>query len=256
MNYKTLLLLPAALALGAPVPAGAYVGFRLNFAVPLPLFYPAPGYYYPATVYARPVAYDGVPGTPQEHVTPAPGPGYVWMAGHWNNVAQRWVWVAGHWEMPPSPSAVWVSGHWVQGSSGWVWADGTWTVGTAAAQSQNPPVAPGTPASAAPQAAPGEQPPVPPTAAAVPSPSSPPPAVPEMDDGAVVDNEPPAPIAEYVPVAPYPDYAWIGGFWGWNGAWVWNAGHFAPRPFRGAAWVSGGWARGGRGWAWHGGRWR
>jgi hypothetical protein len=77
-----------------------------------------------------------------------------------------------------------------------------------------------------------------------------------MSDGTVVADEPPAPIAEYVPVAPYPDYIWIGGFWGWNGAWVWNGGHFAPRPFRGAAWVSGGWARGGRGWAWHGGHWR
>jgi len=244
MNYKTLLFLPAALVLGAPSPASAYVGFRLNFAVPLPLFFPSAGYYYPAPAYARPVAYEG---TPQEQVTPAPGPGYVWMAGHWTNVSQRWVWVAGHWEMPPSPSAIWVAGHWVQGSSGWVWADGTWTVGASA--SQNPPVAPGAPASAAPQAA--GTPPAPPAGAAI----APPPS-PEMAEGAIVDNEPPAPVAEYVPVAPYPDYVWIGGFWGWSGAWVWNAGHFAPRPFRGAAWVSGGWARGARGWAWHGGRWR
>lgn len=255
MNYKTLLLLlPAALALGAPAPASAYVGFRLNLAVPLPLFYPAAGYYYTAPAYARPVVYEGTPGTPQERVTPAPGPGYVWMAGHWNNVAQRWVWVAGHWEMPPSPSAVWVAGHWMQGASGWVWADGTWTVGASAAASQNPPMPPGAPGAAAPQAA-TEPPPVPPNAA-LPAPSTPAPMTPEMNDGTVVNDEPPAPIAEYVPAAPYPDYVWVGGFWGWNGAWVWNGGHFARRPFHGAAWVSGGWSRGARGWGWHGGHWR
>jgi hypothetical protein len=76
MNYKTLLLLPAALALGAP--ANAYVGFRLNLAVPLPLYYPATGYYYPAPVYAQTVSYDAAPGTRSDQVTPAPGPGYVW----------------------------------------------------------------------------------------------------------------------------------------------------------------------------------
>jgi hypothetical protein len=174
------------------------------------------------------------------------------MAGHWNNVSQRWVWVAGHWEMPPSPSASWVGGHWVQGSSGWVWVDGTWTIGASSAQAQTPPVPPGAPMNGAPQA-PSESPPAPPAAVAVPS--SPAPA-PEMADGTVVDYDPPAPIAEYVPAAPYPDYVWLAGFWGWNGGWVWHAGHYGARPFRGAAWVSGGWVRGSRGWAWHGGRWR
>src|SRR5580658_1957157 len=173
MNYKTLLLLPAAFALGAPAPANAYVGFRLNLAVPLPLYFPATGYYYPTPVYAQTVSYDGAPGSRPEQVTPAPGPGYVWMAGHWNNVSQRWVWVAGHWEMPPSPSAVWVGGHWVQGSSGWVWVDGAWTIGAAAAQAQTPPEAPGASPSSAPQAQASEPPPGPPTAAVLPSPSTP-----------------------------------------------------------------------------------
>jgi hypothetical protein len=249
MNYKTLLLLPAALALGAATPASAYVGLRLNVGIPLPLYYPAAGYYYPAPAYARTVVYDGNPGTPQEQVTPAPGPGYVWMAGHWNNVSQRWVWVAGHWELPPSPSAAWIAGHWVQGNSGWVWVDGTWTVGAAGPQPPSRPVAP---TGAAPQGT--TEPPA--GAAAVVTPSSPPPAVPEIAEGTEVAYDPPAPVAEYVPAAPYPDYVWIGGFWGWNGAWVWHAGHYGPRPFRGAAWVSGGWSRGGRGWAWHGGHWR
>jgi hypothetical protein len=245
MNYKTLLLLPAALALGAH--ANAWVGVRLNFAVPLPLYYPSTGYYYSAPTYVQPVTYQGNPGTPQEQVTPAPGPGYVWLAGHWTNVSQRWVWVAGHWEMPPSPSATWVAGHWVQGPGGWVWADGRWSVDASAVQPQGPPVPPSAPAN---QAAPAN------AAAAVPAPSTPAPQVPEMADGTVVDYDPPAPIAEYVPLAPYPDYVWVGGFWGWNGAWVWHGGHFAPRPFRGAVWIGGGWNRGAHGWAWHGGRWR
>ena len=79
---------------------------------------------------------------------------------------------------------------------------------------------------------------------------------PEMADGTVVYEDPPAPIVEYVPAAPYPDYVWVGGFWGWSGAWVWHAGHYGPRPFRGASWAAGGWVRASRGWAWHGGRWR
>lgn len=251
MNYKTLLLLPAAIALGAPSPASAYVGLRLNLAVPLPLFYPSAGYYYPAPAYAQSVTYDGAPGQRSEQVTPAPGPGYVWMAGHWNNVSQRWVWVAGHWEMPPSPSAVWVGGHWMQGSSGWVWVDGAWTIGTASPEAQTPPVAPGAPTNAAPQAS--EPPPAAPGASVAPAPSAP---SPEMADGTVVYEDPPAPIVEYVPAAPYPDYVWVGGFWGWSGAWVWHAGHYGPRPFRGASWAAGGWVRASRGWAWHGGRWR
>jgi len=249
MNLKTLLLLPAALALGLPKPAEAYVGFRINVGVPL--FYP---WYYaaPAPVVYNQSVYAGPPRAVGEQISPAPGPGYVWIAAHWSNVAQRWVWVGGRWELPPSPSATWTGGHWVQGTGGWVWVDGAWTVGNSPVQPQAippVPVPPGTPA----DAAPAGPPPAP--AAGVPMPSSPPPAITDMADGTVVAAQPPAPISEFVPVAPYPDYVWIGGYWGWHGGWYWTAGHYAPRPFRGAAWVSGGWARGPRGWAWHGGRW-
>jgi len=40
MNSKTLLTVPAAIALGAPTNANAYVGFGIRMAVPL--YYPAP----------------------------------------------------------------------------------------------------------------------------------------------------------------------------------------------------------------------
>jgi WXXGXW repeat (2 copies) len=254
MTTKTLLLVPAAVALCVAQPASAYVGFRLNLAVPL--FYASPGYYYPPSGYARTVVYAAPRGVEGEQVTVAPGPGYVWMAGHWTNVSQRWVWVAGHWEQPPSPSAVYVGGHWAQGGGGWVWVDGTWSVGGAPAQAGAPPQPPSGPPDAIAQAPVNEATPMPPSSAVIPAPSTPAPPEPEISDGTVVESEPPAAIAEYVPTAPYPDYVWLGGYWGWSGAWVWHAGHFAPRPFRGAAWVSGGWSRGGRGWAWHGGRWR
>jgi hypothetical protein len=245
MNLKTLLLLPAALALCVPKPADAYVGFRLNLAIPL--YYPF-GYYSAPAGYPRTVVYTNPTRVSGEQVTPAPGPGYVWMAGHWSNVSQRWVWVAGHWEMPPSPSAIWTGGHWVQGNGGWVWVDGAWSIGNSASLPQNGPPVP--PAGPAPQTSS-----MPPSPAAEPAPSSPAPPPPEMADGTVVSDAPPALITEYIPAAPYPDYIWVAGFWGWRGGWYWNGGHYAPRPFRGAAWVSGGWVHAGGGWAWHGGRW-
>jgi hypothetical protein len=240
MNSKTLLLIPATLALGFATSAHAYIGFGLNLGIPL---------YYPAPVYRQTVAYQATPASASEVITPAPGPGYVWLSGHWSNQSQRWVWLSGHWEVPPSPSALWIAGHWVQGNAGWVWVDGAWTIGS-------PPQAPsGTPAIPAPPAQPLAGQANSPSAAVVAVPSTPPPT-PEMADGTVVEADPPAPIVEYVPDAVYPGFVWVGGFWGWRGGWYWNAGHFSRAPFRGAAWVSGGWARGARGWAWHGGRWR
>ena len=40
----------------------------------------------------------------------------------------------------------------------------------------------------------------------------------------VVDAAPPAAIYETVAVAPGPGYFWIGGYYHWNGRWVWNRG--------------------------------
>src|SRR5689334_18057447 len=48
---------------------------------------------------------------------------------------------------------------------------------------------------------------------------------------------PPAPMAEVVPVAPGPEYAWTPGFWSWNGVtWVWVRGAWVVRPRVGAVW--------------------
>ena len=212
MNAKTLLLLPAAFALA--IPADAYSSFRfgLNLALPLPLYYSAP-------VYARTPAYQG-PTAPAEQVTVAPGPGYVWMSGHWSSVNHAWVWVGGHWEMPPSPSALWVGGHWVRGASGWIWVDGAWSAGTPPAPPQTPATAPNarSPLCAAHRGlravhacARGR-----------------------YDRGADVPYDPPAPVVEYVPPYPYPDAVWIGGYWGWRGSWVLERRPFWPAPVSGS----------------------
>jgi hypothetical protein len=76
-----------------------------------------------------------------------------------------------------------------------------------------------------------------------------------MAEGMVVADEPPAPISEFIPAAPDPSYVWVGGYWGWSGGWYWISGRYVHPPFRGAAWVAGGWSRGPHGWGWHGGRW-
>ncbi|HEY1794234.1 MAG TPA: hypothetical protein VGG34_15060 [Opitutaceae bacterium] len=245
MKTKTFLLPAAAAALAlcaAPI-AGAYIGFGLNLAIPL--YQPEPA----TVVYSAPVyrtSYESGSTARSEQVTPSPGPGYVWLAGHWNNVSQRWVWVSGHWELPPSRSAVYVGGHWTPNGGGYAWVEGAWMIPNGG-QPQSPPPAPN-----AEQAPP---PPTPPTAQAVPAPAGPAPSA-EPQEGYEVNSAPPAPIVEYVPADPYPDWIWVGGFWGWNSGWYWHAGHYAPRPFRGAAWVRGGWVHGGHGWAWHGGHWR
>jgi hypothetical protein len=55
----------------------------------------------------------------------------------------------------------------------------------------------------------------------------------------VVTKAPPAPLYEALPVAPGPDYVWIGGHWHWNGGrWVWHRGYYSRPPHRGAVWVA------------------
>src|ERR1035438_2861143 len=92
MISKSLVLIPAVIAviaLGAPR-ADAYIGFRLNLAVPL---------YYPTSGSPTTAVYQAPPAPVAEQVTTAPGPGYVWLAGHWSFYAQSWAWMAGHLEI-------------------------------------------------------------------------------------------------------------------------------------------------------------
>jgi len=52
-----------------------------------------------------------------------------------------------------------------------------------------------------------------------------------------VEEAPPAPLVEDMGVCPGPGFVWIGGFWGWHGHWIWQAGHWGRPPHRGAIWV-------------------
>ncbi|HEV7484665.1 MAG TPA: YXWGXW repeat-containing protein [Thermoanaerobaculia bacterium] len=61
-----------------------------------------------------------------ERAVAAPGPGYVWVAGHqqWNGA--RYVWVQGTWTRPPHAHAQWVAGRWVHERRGYYWREGGW----------------------------------------------------------------------------------------------------------------------------------
>ncbi len=61
-----------------------------------------------------------------EAVTVAPGPGYVWVGGHWRWDRQDYAWVPGHWIAPERGHRHWVAGHWARDRRGWYWVDGHW----------------------------------------------------------------------------------------------------------------------------------
>jgi hypothetical protein len=63
-----------------------------------------------------------------ESVGIAPGPGYVFIRGHWGWRHDRWEWIGGRWDLPSQPCRVWISGQWVARGGGWVWAEGHYDV--------------------------------------------------------------------------------------------------------------------------------
>jgi WXXGXW repeat (2 copies) len=196
MNKSTLSLI-AALCLAAPAAlhAGVEVGIRIGGPEIIVSTQPPP---------------------PRVEVVPmSPGPGFIWVRGHWSWHHEHWVWIDGHWDRVAQPGAVWVPGQWVARGNGWVWVEGHYS-------SPLPPPPPG--------------------------------AVTEV----IASEEPPAPIVEAIPVAPGPDYFWIGGHWHWNGGWVWIGGHYDRHPHfhPGGYWEAGHWAHHGNGWVWHEGHWR
>lgn len=72
----------------------------------------------------------------------------------------------------------------------------------------------------------------------------------------VVEQAPPSPRLEIVPLPPGPDYAWVPGHWLYRGGkWYWVGGLWKLQPYRNAVWVDGHWAHHGRGWIWVHGHW-
>jgi hypothetical protein len=70
-----------------------------------------------------------------------------------------------------------------------------------------------------------------------------------------VVTERPADVVYDQPVAPGPDYIWIGGDWIWSGGrYGWRAGHWERRR-EGREWHEGHWNQHSRGWRWERGHW-
>ncbi len=53
----------------------------------------------------------------------------------------------------------------------------------------------------------------------------------------LVDVAPPPMLVEVPPPQPYPGAVWTGGYWGWQGRWVWCAGRWASPPRTDDVWV-------------------
>jgi WXXGXW repeat (2 copies) len=165
------------------------------------------------------------PPPPRSEVQPpAPGPDFVWIAGHHRWEHGAYVWRPGHWDRPPGPGYVWEPAHWARRGGSWFFRDGHWKAVVAVAPAP------------------------PPVAVTV--------YTPPVAADVEVGQAPPAPVAEAQTAPPFAGAVWIPGYWSWNGAqYVWAPGLWsAPRP--GHVWVSGHWRATHHGWRWGPGHWR
>jgi hypothetical protein len=80
---------------------------------------------------------------------------------------------------------------------------------------------------------------------------------PPPSNAVFVARRPPPPPYDIVGARPGPGFAWMMGFWGWNGgAYLWYPGRWAPIPRGYHAWMPGRWLHERRGWYWRPGHWR
>src|ERR1017187_5891717 len=71
----------------------------------------------------------GQPPAPRLEVVPAePGPGHIWIRGHWAWHHERWEWISGRWGRVVQAGSTWVPGQWVVRPNGWVWIEGRYAV--------------------------------------------------------------------------------------------------------------------------------
>jgi hypothetical protein len=67
---------------------------------------------------------------------------------------------------------------------------------------------------------------------------------------------PPPPVYERAIVSPGPGYAWVPGYYRWDGrAYVWAPGVWTRPPHARSHWVAGHWAQSRHGWYYVNGRW-
>ncbi len=151
-----------------------------------------------------------------EAVSPSPGPGFIWIRGHWMWRHERWVWFDGHWDRFAGPGHAWIPGQWVARGNGWVWIEGHY----AAQVPQQP--------------RPGQ------VVEVIAS---------EAPPAAIIENMPPAPGPEFFWIGGH--WHWSGG-WVWVRGYYGRHPHFHP----GGGWEPGRWDHRGGSWVWHDGRWR
>jgi hypothetical protein len=160
----------------------------------------------------------GQPPAPRfESVPFEPGPGFIWIRGHWIWRHERWEWVGGRWERPERPESTWIPGQWVARGSGWVWLEGHYAV-------LAEPVAP--PPGQVVEVVASEEPPAP-----------------------IVEAVPFAPGPDYFWIGGH--WHWNHG-WVWLRGRFDRHPHFHP----GGGWDAGRWDRRGGSWVWHEGHWR
>jgi hypothetical protein len=97
-------------------PMAVLADSRVDFGISVEA--PAPG-----VVVATPP-----PPMASEIISPAPGPNFVWVGGHWKwrGRWRGWAWVRGRWAQRPYANAEWIAGHWGPAPGGWVWIEGQW----------------------------------------------------------------------------------------------------------------------------------
>lgn len=177
----------------------------------------------------RPIHVWGPPPPPiQEVVYAAPGPGYVWIPGHYAWMNGQWAWIRGAWVVPPQPGYYWVAGSWDPNRN---WIEGHWEI------AQAPPPPP--PPQYAPQYAP--------------------PPAPEYAPGpeVVVADAPPPPIVEVIGVRPSPNHVWIRGYWDWDGhRRFWHGGRWELPPHGHGNWIEPRWEHRGGSYVYVRGYWR
>jgi hypothetical protein len=61
-----------------------------------------------------------------EVIVVAPGPAYVWIAGHWAWREPEFFWMPGRWDRPGPGFRRWEKGRWDHDRHGWFWIEGRW----------------------------------------------------------------------------------------------------------------------------------
>jgi hypothetical protein len=62
----------------------------------------------------------------REVIVASPGPGYVWVAGHWSWRSNDYVWEPGTWVIIQTGYHRWEPGRWRHDRRGWYWVEGHW----------------------------------------------------------------------------------------------------------------------------------